>query len=42
MQDQILGVNKARALRAGVLEDTHIETPWNQLKPAYEQRGYSF
>jgi hypothetical protein len=41
-QDQLLGQSKAAALRAGVLADTDINTPWRDLKDAYEQRGYRF
>lgn len=41
-QEQILGAAKARALRAGVLNETDLLTPWKNLKDGYERRGYTF
>lgn len=41
-QDTILGRQKAAALRAGVLNENDITTPWKDLKDGFEQRGYDF
>lgn len=41
-QDQLLGKAKATALRAGMLNEADIYTPWRDLKRRYEQRGYQF
>lgn len=41
-QEQVLGAAKARALRAGVLNESDITTPWQSLKDSYERRGYTF
>lgn len=42
VQDRILGAAKAKALRAGVLHENDIETPWKKLKDGYERSGYQF
>lgn len=41
-QAAILGTPKAAALRAGVLNENDITTPWRDLRDGYEQRGYAF
>ncbi len=41
-QEAILGRQKATALRAGVLAEDDITTPWKDLKDDYERRGYDF
>lgn len=41
-QAAILGIPKAAALRAGVLNENDITTPWRDLRDGYEQRGYAF
>ena len=35
----VLGAAKAGALRAGLLKESEINTPWNLLKQKYEKRG---
>lgn len=41
-QEAILGIPKAAALRAGVLNENDITTPWRDLRDGYQQRGYDF
>lgn len=41
-QNQILGLRKAAALRAGALQNGDIDQPWKRLKEDYERRGYRF
>lgn len=41
-QAAILGVAKAAALRAGVLGEADLATPWRDLKGQYERLGYQF
>lgn len=41
-QQEILGLAKATALRAGVLSDADLDRPWRELKETYEKRGYRF
>lgn len=41
-QAAILGTSKAAALRAGVLNENDITTPWRDLRDGFEQRGYAF
>ncbi|HRD65698.1 MAG TPA: hypothetical protein PKY50_06035 [Candidatus Competibacter sp.] len=41
-QEQVLGVAKSKALRAGLLGEGDIEKPWKELRDGFERMGYVF